>query len=183
MTLIKDSPDEYQRILDEVAKEHIDSFWNVYDLILGFDIEHKINNSGYTAVTNPFGKVDYIILNLWGKEVIKIRGVSPKDYSIHPKVEMLRALMEERECTFYFSNLVNLIGVNEFIKKPSNYSPKLPGMEIEEPYLLKPKRHGNLLFDTYTEFNRKEKAFKERVRSYNYKYSDVPIALRPQFLN
>lgn len=180
MTLIKDNPNEYQYILDTAAKNHIDAFWEYYDLKLGFDVEHKISNTGYLAVTNPFGKVDYIIKSLWDQDVIKIRGVSAREYATHPKVELLRAIIDNRNINFHYSTLVKLIGVNEFIKNPNK--DKLPGMEVTVPYLHKPKSHGNLLFEDYSTYSKREKAYKEKVRRYNIKFNDTSIELRPRFL-
>lgn len=180
--LLNTSKDEAQNILDTKASKHIKEFWSHYELDLGFDLEHKLEHTGHTAITNPYGKVDYMIMTYEGKEVIKVRGVRPDDYDIHPKVELLRAIRDGRKAIINATVLTELVGVNDYIKCPERFGDNLPGYTVQVNYIFKPKTYASLLFETASEYYKREKAYKERVRYYNDKYKDLDISLYPLFL-
>lgn len=171
-----------QELLDQEALEHIQRFCDLYGINFKFKVEHKLCNSGLLAVTNPYGKVDYIIYTYDGKEVIKVRGVQPKDYKVHPKVEFLRALAENREVTFFGGLLSQLVGINDYISNPSKYGNDLPGHELLVEYVHKPNKDGGNIFEFYSTFLKAEEAHKKRVSRYESKYKDVDIRLKPTFL-
>lgn len=172
-----------QELLDSLALKHIHKFCNIYGLTFHFKIEHKLSNSGSMAVTNPYGKVDYIIYAYDGEEIIKVRGVQPKEYNRHPKVEFIRALAEGREVKFSGSELIELIGVNQYIRTPNKYGIDLPGEEITVEYIHKPNKKGGYIFETYDDFLKAEHAHKVRISRYEHKYKDVVITLKPRFID
>ena len=172
-----------QELLDSLALKHIHKFCNIYGLTFHFKIEHKLSNSGSMAVTNPYGKVDYIIYAYDGGEIIKVRGVQPKEYNRHPKVEFIRALAEGREVKFSGSELIELIGVNQYIRTPNKYGIDLPGEEITVEYIHKPNKKGGYIFETYDDFLKAEHAHKVRISRYEHKYKDVVITLKPRFID
>lgn len=151
-------------ILDSLALKHINNFCKVFDIHFPFSVEHKIEHSGDLAVTNPYGKVDYIIYSYRDQEVIRIRGVRTSDYPIHPKVEFLRALAEGRAVRFHTSLISQLIGVNDYISNPTKYEPLLPGQKVYVDYVHNPNSKGGFIFSTYEEFNKAETAYKMRLR-------------------
>lgn len=171
-----------QNYVDTKALEHINKFCEIYNIHFPFKIEHKLDHSGSLAVSNPYGKVDYIIYTYDGKEVIRVRGIQPKDYDKHPKVELLRALAEGREITFHGCLLSEIIGVNDYIRNPYRYGKDLPGYEVEMEYIHKPNKTGGSIFETYIDFSRAENAHKKRVSRYESKYKDISITLKPKFL-
>lgn len=177
------SQENIQDYIDTKALEHIYKFCEIYNINFPFRIEHKLDHSGYLAVSNPYGKVDYIIYTYKGSEVIRIRGIQPKDCDIHPKVELLRAIAENREITFHGCLLSEVIGINDYIRNPSRYGRDLPGYELEMEYIHKPNKTGGCIFENYLDFSRAESAHKKRVSRYESKYKDIAITLKPKFLS
>ena len=170
------------QFLDKKALEVIRSFCSIYDLDFFFKIEHKIDNSASIAVTNPFGKVDYILYTYWNEEVIRIRGVKSSEHDNHPKVEALRALKDNRPLRFHGAILYQLIGVNEYIKNPSRFNKDLPGYEISLEYIYKPNKSGGNVFKTWEEHHKAKDAHRKRVAAYDKKYKHVELLLKPSFL-
>lgn len=168
--------------LDKKALEIIQSFCSIYDLDFSFKIEHKIENSASIAVTNPFGKVDYLLYTYWDEEVIRIRGVKTSERDKHPKVEALRALKDNRPLKFHGAILYQLIGVNEYIKNPNRFNKDLPGYEVSLEYIYKPNRTGGNVFKTWEEHHRAKDAHRKRVAAYDKKYKNVELILKPSFL-
>ncbi|AUT00884.1 hypothetical protein CLI64_11015 [Nostoc sp. CENA543] len=79
--------------LDSLAKEHIDKFWNRYNLSLPFNIEHKIENC--FSVASFINKAHYYIHSVYDGEVFKIRGARNYEESAlrkHPSYELLKGL-------------------------------------------------------------------------------------------
>ena len=66
------TPDQVGSELDKIMSQHVADFWKPYDMSLQFDIEHKGDNTSWSAVT--MCKAHYGLRTLWGKEVYKIRG-------------------------------------------------------------------------------------------------------------
>lgn len=176
------SREDAQDYIDSKALEHIKFFCDIYGLTFNFKIEHKIDNAGRLAVTNPFGKVDYIIYTYDGEEVVRVRGVKSKEHNIHPKVEHLRALANGTEVRFIGSELSKLVGVNEYIKNPHKFKDNLPGHELKFEYIHKPNKSGGVIFPTYKEFSKAEHAHLMRVSRYESKYRNVQLILKPAFL-
>ena len=174
--------DRAAKHLDALATEVINNFCAIYGLEFPFSIEHKINNSAALCVTNPYGKVDYILYTFWDEEFIRIRGVKKQEYDIHPKVEALRALAEDRPARFHGAELIHIIGINEYIKNPNCFTPALPGHEQPVECIHKPNREGSYIFEDYATYHKAKDAHRKRVAAYDKKYKHVELLLKPSFL-
>ena len=174
--------DRAAKHLDALATEVINNFCDIYGLAFPFSIEHKINNSAGLCVTNPYGKVDYILYTFWDEEFIRIRGVKKQEYDIHPKVEALRAIAEDRPARFHGAELVHIIGINEYIKNPNRFNPALPGHEQPVECIHKPNREGSYIFEDYATYHKALDAHRKRVAAYDKKYKNVELILKPSFL-
>lgn len=66
------SPKEVGVELDNIAGSHLKSFWEPYGTDVGFDIEHKGDNTSFKGVT--MCKAHYGLQTVFGKSLFKIRG-------------------------------------------------------------------------------------------------------------
>lgn len=167
-----------QELLDNLALEHINRFCSLYNISFPFKVEHKLENSGSLMVTNPYGKVDYIIYTYYNTEVIKIRGVESYNYDNHPKVEFLRALAQNRSTKFSANQLIHIVGINEYIK---GVYKKMPGHEVMIEYIYKPNSNGGSIYEDYLSYLKAEEAHKKRIKRYESKWKGLELNIIPPF--
>jgi hypothetical protein len=151
-----------QTFIDMVATEHINKFWGVYDLVLPFDIEHKLDHTGYKAAY--FGSGDYAVRTVKGDAVfVAARGArNPK----HPKKEYLVGLLNGEDLSNTPHTLADSksLGVAQFQLRPSGVF--TPGDDLEQPDVLKPRRLAGQLFETYADWHTADQTHGKMVSRY-----------------
>lgn len=156
---------EDETTLDAICTKHINDFWANYGLSLPFNIECKYENTSKVAVY--FGSSDYLLSEAVGehgavvKEVLKCRGAKQKE---HPKQVWMRHLLDPRNNPvpypmFHYSEL---LGVNEYLERPDNFYPQLPGDELDKTTWHRPYTNGET-YATYADFNKMSTAKRQAV--------------------
>ena len=162
---------ECQDYVDSKTTEHINNFWSVYGLSLPFEIEHKLANTGTKAAYSGSG--DYAIATLEGDKIfIKSRGSRSDD---HPKRLMLKALLLETSTKNVPHTFLDTrqLGVSQYQQYPGDIF--LPGDDIEQPNVLKPRKYSGKLFETYHDWELADKAHGKAVSRYEKENVNVPL--------
>lgn len=150
--------DLHGNVLDVVSLNWINNFWSVYGLELGFDVEHKGDNTALEMV--HFNKSDYMFINpLKPKYKDGIDGVCDKPYSVkvrgarevnHMKKQFLGYLGGFVDDCARFQISESMYKVNNLKEELNRYGLECilePGMGILEVYTLK-INFNQLPFDT-----------------------------------
>ena len=162
---------ECQDYVDSKATDHINNFWSIYDLSLPFEIEHKLANTGTKAAYSGSG--DYAIATLEGDKIfIKSRGSRSDD---HPKRLMLKALLLETSTKNVPHTFLDTrqLGVSQYQQFPGDIF--LPGDDIDQPNVLKPRKNSGKLFETYHDWELADKAHGKAVSRYEKENVNVPL--------
>ena len=166
-----DKQKECQDYVDSKATDHINNFWSVYGLSLPFEIEHKLANTGTKAAYSGSG--DYAIATLEGDKIfIKSRGSRSDD---HPKRLMLKALLLETSTKNVPHTFLDTrqLGVSQYQQFPGDIF--LPGDDIDQPNVLKPRKHLGKLFETYHDWELADKAHGKAVSRYEKENVNIPL--------
>jgi len=162
---------ECQDYVDSKTTEHINNFWSVYGLSLPFEIEHKLANTGTKAAYSGSG--DYAIATFERDKIfIKSRGSRSDD---HPKRLMLKALLLETSTKNVPHTFLDTrqLGVSQYQQYPGDIF--LPGDDIEQPNVLKPRKYSGKLFETYHDWELADKAHGKAVSRYEKENVNVPL--------
>lgn len=166
---------EWNDFVDIVAKNHIDEFWNKYNLKLPFSIEHKYEHTAWKA--SYLNKSDYYFECLNGDEVFKKRGsknlsndLLEKGYINDPAFEYLKRIANKstedfKNCEYHVSHLIK-VGEYQNAGDESSIKNLIPGVEIIQK--REPRQYNNkhIYIKTVDEWQKinKRKGFNRGVR-------------------
>lgn len=168
-----------QKEIDLYAKRHLDEFWAVYDLEFDSDIEHKFENSSIVAIINPFSKVDYFLRTYWEKDVWRMRGIRENQLSIHPKAEVIIALFEGRNRKFQIAELVEVLGLNQYLKRIDKKI--LPSHTVKLTFKYFPNKDTCKIPKNYECYKKTLEAHRKRVANYLKIYKGLDLIFAPLF--
>lgn len=171
-----------QELLDKKALEHLTEYFKPYNLGFKFHLEHKINETGKLAVLDSHSEANYLIYKYDNTEIIKVKQVNPKDYNIHPLIQKLRGIAQDKKLTIAGAEITTILTVAESLANPDKYMDLTPGDEIKIDYVYKPIKGGAIIFEDYKEYNKNLRAFYMRSLRYDRKYQNVPLQEKPDFL-
>lgn len=163
-----------QKDLDKLCLDHINRFWNNYDLDLPFAIECKYENTALEAIY--FGSSDYLLSQTAGgvSEYIKCRGAKEAD---HPKQLWLKHLLNPAKFMLPNPsfNYTQLVGVNDFLvnnRQPA-YEILLPGDEMSRVTWHRPYTNGEVYLD-YKEYKDMTGAKSKAIRRHEKLVTEEP---------
>ncbi|NJL55535.1 hypothetical protein HC928_10310 [bacterium] len=151
--------DLHSELLDGLALKWVNDFWSVYGLELGFQLEHKAENTALEMTI--FNKSDYLFVDPLKPKFkdgenpvvcpraysVKVRGAREDD---HMKKQLLSYLAGHKDDCQKYQVVENYYKVNDLRAEASRVvsdNPLEPGMAYASVYTLKPN-FNHLPFDT-----------------------------------